>query len=450
MQATLLPLSLFAVPLALAGRPTDEVGAVDSDTGRVRCHWARPDDAGLCADVAAWAEEAWTAQVDRLGFQSPIPDGDLGGSDALDIYLTPEAGGEGTAWVDCDGGDPDCVDADPSDGLAGATSYVVMDPRTAREDLPHFVHHEFNHVLQYATDFAEPFLCLWEGTAVAAEQWTDPAWPTLVSDLADYQRYPWASAVLQDGYFLWDAYDVDAWYEYGAVVWVWWMDHRWGDGAGSIGPTLWQAVAQEGRGQEPDVLDAWVGLADDLPEDVLAFATDRARMGTPWGPVYTGFAGTDALAWREGRVVGHAEITPTFPPFPLGMSYWTLAVTPGEPVDLSLSSDADTAWGLLVVDGAGGAATQGTTLSYVPEGTEVTLGVVNLGPPDLDADDPLEAAPFTLTVGAGTGGGGCACATPGRRDRTAPGWAWLLVLGGLAAARRAPGARGKPTSRGYR
>ncbi len=222
-RAALVALVALVTSLAgpVAARPAGEFAWVDGDAEPLRCHWHREQDEALCADVLIWAGEAWAGQVDGVGFIAPLPDDGRGGSDALDIYLTTSAGGAGIAWVDCDANPiGDCADADPDDGLAAATAYVVIDPRTDAADFRHFVHHEFNHVLQYGIDFAEVSLSLWEGTAVAAEHWTDPGWSTSTSDMADYQATPWASAVLQDGYFLDDEYGLWTWYEYGAVAWI--------------------------------------------------------------------------------------------------------------------------------------------------------------------------------------------------------------------------------------
>lgn len=409
---------LLLTGLAVAARP-EAVGFVDSERGRVRCHWADARDAERCAEVAAWAEEAWDAQVDGIGFPAPRPDGEEGGSAALDVYLTREAGGAGVAWVDCDGGDPDCVDDDPADGRAASPSHVVIDPRTDDADFRAYVHHEFAHTLQYATDFAEPFLALWEGTAVAAERWTDPAWTTSADDLADYQASPWLSAVLQDGWDLWDLERIESWYEYGAVAWIWFLDAEHGDGAGSVGPRLWAATAQEGRGAEPDVLDAWATVAGAWEPSMLAFAAERARMGTEAGPAWAAFAGEAAYAWREGLVPADgARLTPTAPPYPLGTAYWDLeGLEAGARLAVAVDGDPGVRWGIVVVDG-GETVTEGVSAGHVASGDPLTVGIVNLGPEGMDADDPLAPAAFTVTFTrvpdpAGVTPEGCGCATGG-------------------------------------
>jgi hypothetical protein len=131
-------------------------------------------------------------------------------------------------------------------------------------------------------------------------------------------------------------------------------------------------------------------------------------------------------------------VEPTWPPFPLGTAYWDITANAGEEIKLSLTSSEATTWGLVLTDPDGGAeVAQGTALQHtVGAGGVLTVGVVNLGPEGLDADDALETASFQLTVeriaadddddddSADDDGGGCACTAAGRR----PGATWLVAL----------------------
>jgi len=149
---------LFLVTFADA-RPNSE-GWVDSSTHEIRCHWVQAEDEVRCQELLSWAELAWDVQVTELGFHPPYPDQGEGGSDSLDIYLSLAAtGGAGSAWVDCDYSGWSCADADPEDGRAGAPAYVAIDARNPDEDLGPFTVHEFNHVLQYATDYSSALEC---------------------------------------------------------------------------------------------------------------------------------------------------------------------------------------------------------------------------------------------------------------------------------------------------
>lgn len=408
------------------------VGFVDSAEGHVRCQYADPADAARCGEVVAWAEEAWAVEVDRIGFHAWLPDNGLGGSDALDLYLTRRAGGAGSAWVDCDGGDPDCLDPDPTDDVAQAPSYVVIDPRTAEADFRHYVHHELCHVPQYASDYTEPYLDLWEATAVACEHWVDPSWPTIAKDLGDFQATPWVSTILQDGYFLADLGVTDAsWYEYGAVAWMFWLDEAYGDGRGSVGPALWAAAARPGA----DVLDAWDEVTGDWRAAILEFTAVRARMGLPEGPAWSAFAGDLARAAREPTPVD-APAAPAFAPYPLGVVFYDAE----GPFDLAFEGDPAVEWAVLVVDGDGASELGGG--GSVSAAGPVTLAVVNLGPPGFDPDgSPLQPASFTLRVSPPEGGapravlagGGCGCAAG-----SAGGWVSALGALGLARRRRTP------------
>jgi len=414
-------LTLLLTP-SLAARPTG-TDSEDSFEGRVRCHWKDAAYQDLCDDVLVYAEEAWSAQVDDIGFRAPRDDLGEGGSSALDVYLK-SAGGPGIAWVECDGGEPECSDSDTADGFAGSPAFIVIDHDTDPDQLREFVHHEFNHVLQYATDYAEPFLSVWESTAVAAERWTDPTWTTSASNLGDYQWYPWASAVLQDGYQLDEQYGIWAYYEYGAVAWMWFLDRSVGDGQGAAGPLLWEALAQEGVGSEPDVLDAWEELTGDWRSSMVDFAGWRAQLGGEHGAEEAAFAGDDAIVAVEGVARTGDTLSPSWPPYPLGTSYWTLVGDAGDTLTLDLESPADTEWALVVSDGASVTSARAMTLQVTLSGDAATVGVVNLGPEGMDADDPLGTAAFTLSV---SGAEGCGC-TASARPRGAWIPAWLAVV----------------------
>lgn len=394
-------LAFALIPVALAGRPDDAVGFADSAAGHIRCHFDNVADADRCADVALWAEEAWETQVSTIGFPAPVSDGPLGGDARLDIYLSRSAGGAGVAWVDCDGGDPDCLDADSHDGRARASAYVVIDPRTDEADFRHYVHHEFNHTLQYGLDYSEPFLCVWEATAVAAERWTDPSWATSPDDFADYQATPWASAVLQDGYFLADDYGLDSWYEYGAVLWMWYLDAHFGDGHGSVAPALWTALGASEAGNEPDVLDAWAELADAPWQDsLIAFTAERLRIGGENTPSYVPFGVDAAPMWRENTLAVGDAVTPVYPPFPLGVSAYDVAVAAGDSVVFTLTGDESTDWALVIDDGVSTVVGGVGETTWTAGESPATVAVINLGPVGLDADDPLQATSFRLSLQA--------------------------------------------------
>ncbi len=420
-------LLLLATLSAHAGRP-ESVQRTDSPTHPIRCHYETQADAARCDDVLEYAELAWDIQVDDIGFAAPPADHGEGGSDDLDIYLTLDGGGAGSAWAMCDWQDGGCLDTDPDDGWASAPSWLAIDSATPDEDLPSFVVHEFNHACHYAMDYAEPFLVVWEASAVAAEHWSWPDWNPSSSDIADYQATPWVSAVLQDGYMLWDDYGAWSYYEYGSVIWLWWLDHSYGDGMGSVAPELWTEMTQEGYRYEPDLLDAWQAISGDWRTSLLAFTAERARMGGPNGPAWLEFAGEQARAARaETDVELPSELEPQMPPFPLGAVFYDLSVEEGAMVDLSLEDLDDEDWALVVVEPGAQQLTRGTEARYGPTQSQtITVAVVNLGPPELDADDRLQPASFTLRAREAR----CGCAS----QATARGMGLWGLLGLLLAA----------------
>jgi len=427
-------LLFLLIPLALGNGRPDAIGSVDSASHPIRCHWGRAQDEPRCDDLLVYLETAWDVQIDGMGFTAPPPDDGLGGSDDLDLYLTPDGGGAGVAWVMCDWADGGCIDTDPGDGKASAPSWIAIDAATPDDDLPSYSVHEFNHACQYAMDYAEPFLVVWEASAVAAEAWTWPDTQPSSDDIADYQATPWVSAVLQDGYMLWDDYGVWSYYEYGSVVWLWWLDHEYGDGTGSVAPELWAEMTQEGYGDEPDLLDAWDAIAGDWRSSFLEFTADRARMGSDEGPDWLAFAGESGRVARE-RVDTPlpASIRPSYSPYPLGSVFWDVIVEPGTNIEVKVYDGPRVDWGLVIVEPGGGQAIkQGDYLIYGPvTAGEVTVGVVNLGPPDMDADDVLKKASFVVQMHSHKD---CGCASSGRP--TPPHALALLTLLGLCASRR--------------
>lgn len=400
---------VLLVAAAWAARP-EAAGFVDDAAEPIRCHWLE-GQASLCDVVLPALEAAWAAQVGRLGFATPLPDGGLGGSDALDVYLThDETGGAGGAYVACDGEDTaPCVDAAPDDGRQSTPSYIVIDPDTPVGDLPRFAEHEFNHVLQYATAFEEPFLDVWEGTAVAAESWTNPDFPLDPGPIADYQATPWASALLQDGYWLDDTFGLWSYYEYGATVWVRWLDARHGDGAGAVGPALWAAMANDPGPNEPDVLDAWGTVAGgDWRGEVPDFVRMRATLGTAAQPAWA--AGLDdgaAVAFDPEVTLAAGETatwTPENPLWPLGAAYLEVHAATAVRAELTDAGDAQLV-DLDAPDGTPGALA-------LTGGKTLRLAVVRVPDSSFDADDPLTAASPGLTLSAEAGPAeGCGCAS---------------------------------------
>ena len=435
-------LAALMIPLLDGWRPPSS-GFIDSDSRPIRCHWEFERDADRCDIVLRAAERSWDVQVDALGFEAPMPDDD----GILDIYLSDDQTGGGAYAYG------PSVDEDPDDGKRGCHAYIGIDPSVGDEFLAAYVAHEFSHVLQYATDFTEPTLPLWEGTAHAAEAWTLEGHTLDASNVRDFQRTPWMG-LLGDGYFLQDEYDLWSFYEYGAVAWILYLDHEFGTGDGSTAAALWRATSQPGPRNEPDVLDAFEEVAGD--DALMAFSAARVAFGTDAAPDWTVALGEMAELGVEAEVVLGSDpvtLTPSVAPYQTGASYWRLVDVPeGSRVRLDAESSA-AAFGVLAADEAGVDWVVDDTLVWEGEG-EVVVGVVNLGAPGFDADDAWEQAAFTLHVAleepeSDTEGpaldaedAGCACSTEG------PGAAWsLLALGLFGVRRRRPTRRVLPGPR---
>ncbi|MEQ1571938.1 MAG: hypothetical protein ABMA64_40295, partial [Myxococcota bacterium] len=291
------------VPLRAFQRPpTDGFLSVVSDARPVRVWFdsTHPNSQEIVPRVLETLERAWDVQVDQIGFRPPVlPDAADGPE--FDVYLVdyqPFA-----AFVSADG-----YDTDPAlgDGYNAASAFMVVDRELPMQAVPSYLSHEFNHVLQYATDFSEPTLPLWEGTATAAQEWTVAEEGYWSYDVPSFQEIPWAPALVGDSYTIWYATGLGYSYEYGAALWVRMLDEKRGDGQGSGGVALWEATANEGFGGEPDVVDAfaevWGGsVADGLNQLALV----RFLTGDDWDP--RGLS--DAGDWKPKAAVPAAPLT---------------------------------------------------------------------------------------------------------------------------------------------
>ena len=372
-------------------RPTS-VGSVDHDTLPVRCHFADPADASRCALVLESFALSWEVQVDTLGFAEPLLDDD----DRFDVYITEEFT-EGGAYVAGEGGD-----VDPDDGRMAQPSYMALDATIPDDEMPGYVAHEFNHVLQYSTDFVEPTLPVWEATATAAEAWTIPGYKILGEWVADFQAHGWMG-LLGDGYMLWDDYGIWSYHEYGAGIWILHLDHTSFEGTGTGGAALWWALAQDSRENEPDVFDAWGAVtggtwADALvdfvafnlvshdPERRPAWVDDRDD--GDWGSVPT-------------ATVSESELPMTVvPEHGVAPSGWVHLELPDAPEHLVVSVEGDDAADLVLVAVAEDGSVQ--TTDTWPARLELTgaveLAVVHTANGEFDADDRLVMSPLEITL----------------------------------------------------
>jgi uncharacterized protein (TIGR03382 family) len=286
-----------------------------------------------------------------------------------------------------------------------------VDSGLPRGLLPIYVAHEFNHVLQFATDFTEPYLPMWEATASAAELWTYPDDDLDRGPIRDFQAEPWLG-ILGDGYMVPD----NNWslYEYGAVVWILHLDNTWGDGLGSTGPALWAAAEQDGWTNEPDMIDAYDSLTGGWHEALMDLHVQRARLGTDdppdWGADWTQSGFAVAVVDEVEASDLPVSLSPEQGPIQTGVVYVAITnATPGEPFTLSIDGATTVDWGLLVVDGADSTWEVGRELTWTANTGTLIFGAVNLAEDGWDADRSLRQAEPVLNVwgidGPGDDGG---------------------------------------------
>jgi uncharacterized protein (TIGR03382 family) len=452
---TLLALSLSQ----LAWTPTS-IGFVDSGEHPIRCHYEYADSEPDCDTVLGVMDAAWAHQIEELGWEPPAQDD--GGR--LGVYLTDDGTG-GDAYADC----IERVDHTVGDGRSGCVAYIALDYRAGPEAWWNYGAHEFNHVLQYATDFQETAEILWEGAACAIDLWQPEPQPVWVTDTRDFQAHPWVG-LLGDGRWLWREHQAGEFYEYGGVAWWLHLDATHGDGTGRIAAQLWDAIAQEGLPNEPDILEGYDAVTGDWRGSLLAFSEERARMGTADHPAWADYTLSEpqvdvsiGLTTVLGLSDLPAVVTPVHMPYETGAVYLSLeGLDAGTRVSLVLEGDPGVSWGVVAVDGASGTGLEGDALAWESQGGTLILAAVNLGRPDIDADpDPegresfpgtLEAWDVTLHVSlveqADTGdpepdtGGetgdppeGCGCGTA---RGAASLLAWVALLSAVLRRRAAP------------
>jgi len=429
---------------------------VVSDTYPLRVHWGEGGDPDKADLVLGYLELAWAVQVDQLGFRAPTLPDDAAGPE-LDVYLAPV--GDFQAWVE----PISWEDATPGDGYSATPVFVVIDADLPEEWIPSYTVHEFNHVLQFATDFTEEALNFWEATAVAAQKWTlheEGRWDL---DVPSFQEAPWAPALVGDSYHLWRRYGVGWTFEYGAALWLLHLDEVLGDGDGSAGPALWEAAANEGWTYEPDSVDAILAFSgEDLGTTLDGIARSRWLTGDRWDARgladAAGWGPDEAVPVEAALVASDLPAHPTFAHGPMitGQAYVTLEPTGiDRDVVIGVTSFRGLRSALLVLGWqADGTTTEhaavGTTAAIrldVSETERLVIAVTNLGPEGWDgSDDPYVPGDQVLHVrvdDGGEGAGACGC------DSGGPGpWTPLLFSPLVAVRRRRP--RGVATFAGHR
>ena len=370
----------------VAWTPTS-IGHVDSLERPIRCHYEYAESAIDCGVVIEMMEAAWEHQVDVLGWAAPEVDA----SSRVGIYLTDDGTG-GDAYADCASRE----DNTAGDGRSGCVAFVALDYRVGYAGWRIYAGHEFNHVLQYSADFNETAEVFWEGAAAAIDLWQPDPQPVYVTDTRDFQSHPWVG-LLGDGRWLRREIGEGEYYEYGGVLWWMHLAALWGDGSGQIAAGLWAASAQEGLPNEPDVLEGYEAVTGGWRAALLAFAEDRARLGTEHHPAWADYTMAEPTADVSIGLAAElttgdlpAAVTPEHLPFETGAVYARLeGLEAGARVSVEVEGDPGVRWGVVAGEGADGAGVEGASLTWESGGGALVVGAVNLGRPDIDADpDP--------------------------------------------------------------
>ena len=418
-------LMMLALPTKSMDARPEAIGSVDSAIRPVRCHWEEEAHAGYCDEVLAGIEAAWTAQVDEQGWPEPILDED----GLLDVYISNE-GGTAYAYGPWE-------DADPDDGRMGTAAYIVIDPEFAEDtDIGWTMLHEFSHVLQYSIDFTETRYVAWEGTATASEWWSDRSlWP-LEEYIVDFQSQPWVG-LLGDGWMLEEEYGIWSLYEYGAALWLFFLDHRTAYREGTAGRDLWLNGAQEGWDNEPDFVDAMGMEFEDWTDGWLEFVITRAAVGTESTPVWASRYSDPKFGVRVEETIDYADlpvtVTPEYQPVQTGTVYWAVTGVPyGEEIRVDADGDPSVTWAVVAQESGYGSWKESGRLEHKSKGGEIIVGAVNLGSSGFDSDELIQPAGVSVEIwiadavldGAGDEkGGGCAV-TPVNPS----GWALFVGL----------------------
>ncbi len=378
----------------------DEIAFEDSPDVPVRCHYNRTEDAKKCAAVFQGVRDAWASEIDRIGFPPPQADED----GRLDVYI--DANYRSGAYTTC----PAYGDEIHGDGFTGCPAYIVLGWSIPEPAIADYLVHEFNHASQYAMDWKEWSLPIWEGVATAATWWTYPDVPPNSKDVGDYQSAAWLG-ILGDGYFLLGEYGLDSWFEYGSAAWVIHLDTVYGTGDGTVGGlALWADAAQEGGpfGNTVTVLDAYQAITGDWIAALMDFDVQRTRIGTVGNPAWASWAEPKSRLFLEPGVDATSlptVITPEIAPYATGVTYVLVTgVEAGDTLHVEAQTeDAESSWGILAVQGDASDWATGATFDWVARKTDdgIVVGVVNLEQDEFattgDRDD-LRAGQSTLAI----------------------------------------------------
>lgn len=361
------------------------------------------------AEVATTAELA-LARYRSLGFRRPLDDGTLGGDGRIDLYLRNLNAADGNAGTDS------CIEGRCVGFAVAENDYAGFAYPSTTEAIRSVVPHELFHLVQYAYANDQP--ATWtEGTAVWAVE------HLYGDDNADFERFLPAFLARTYRPFERPVGGFGDAFPYGAALWPYFLEHRFGADA---------------------LVDAWTACEQaaflDATDAALAERSSSVEIAwiefTRWN-AFTGSraatSGTypDASGWTEVPREPPIEASGTIHVEGMSARYVPLviakrsriAVTPNNGIRIA-------AW--LVADSKG--LLDGAELEAVADGLETTVDadtytLVVTGLSRGTITTPVEIA---VTEPRDDDAGGC--------SSTRPSSAWLLVLLFMSArgARRRP------------
>lgn len=229
-------------------------------------HYREASERSMARRVRSLLEDAWTAEVDGMGFRSPLPDGGLAGpDDRLDVYL----------WRGIDVGYVAALAEVPATPEDDRSTYMVLDPWGSFGGalLASTVAHELNHACQAAYSWSE-HPGFYEASATFAEVDATGSAALLDFVFRDFQSRPhW-------GLHRFDHYRT--WYAYGAGLYLLFLRDRFFGGDAGFLADVWEGVidspGSDPRVDEPDFLDAIdAALARAAGTDVAAALPEFER-----------------------------------------------------------------------------------------------------------------------------------------------------------------------------
>lgn len=388
----------------------ESVGFIDSDVIPVRVHWQAEPFEDRAPVALALVEDAWNEQVVAQGYRAPLADMGEGGDARLDVYLVNTPGIAGLTLAS--------ADVDDDDGAHAAYVHLLLNATLSEDELAVTVAHEFAHAIHYATDRSET-LMFFEASATWQEVHANPASTLWVDNVEAFQSFP--NAPVYTNGIDWRAVVFeDVLYEYGAVLFLMYLEEEFGENDGALLRELWEGSVQADAVEE-NAPDWWDALKSESeggdPASLAAFAQWRTLVGS-WRKSGEGPELAEALGGRaevapkrllpqalNGRPV---RFLPSELPFATGCA-WVATTAPGNrAVELEIEAFSE----------------DGRPLSLV--------GLRGFPPGDVDVIDwpltPTSHPEYALTLGEGETLRLGACDVASETDADVVGGALPLVL----------------------